>query len=58
MFARALMMDGHAVAVAATADETLRKIEQARPDAILLDLKMPAISGVGVVVSAARRSRE
>jgi CheY-like chemotaxis protein len=47
MFARALMMDGYGVAVAATAEEALHKIEQGRPDAILLDLKMPIINGVG-----------
>lgn len=47
MFARALMLEGYGVAVAATAEEALRKIEQGRPDAILLDLKMPLINGVG-----------
>jgi len=49
LFARALMMDGYAVAVAATAEEALHKIEQGRPDAILLDLKMPVINGVGLL---------
>jgi CheY-like chemotaxis protein len=47
MFARALMMDGYDVAVAATAEEALHKIEEGRPDAILLDLRMPVINGVG-----------
>lgn len=47
LFARTLMQDGYAVAVAATAEEALQKIEQGRPDAILLDLKMPLINGVG-----------
>ena len=33
--------------VAATAEEALGEVEQERPDAILLDLKMPLINGVG-----------
>jgi CheY-like chemotaxis protein len=49
LFARALMQDGHAVALAATAEEALQKIDQGRPDAILLDLKMPVINGVGLL---------
>jgi CheY-like chemotaxis protein len=49
LFARALMQDGHAVALAATAEEALHQIEQGRPDAILLDLKMPVINGVGLL---------
>jgi len=47
MFSRALRLDGHSVLVAATAEEALRDVEQDRPDAILLDLKMPLINGVG-----------
>jgi DNA-binding response OmpR family regulator len=47
MFSRALRLDGHDVHVAATAEEALAEIEQGRPDAILLDLKMPLINGVG-----------
>jgi CheY-like chemotaxis protein len=49
MLARALMMDGHGVAVAATAEEALHKIEQGRPDVILLDLRMPVINSVGLL---------
>jgi hypothetical protein len=44
-FSRVLMLDGYRVQVAATAEEGLGQIERARPDAILLDLKMPLING-------------
>jgi CheY-like chemotaxis protein len=33
--------------VAATAEETLGEVEQERPDAILLELKMPMLNGAG-----------
>ena len=46
-FSRVLRLDGHDVQVAATAEEALGEVEQERPDAILLDLKMPLINGVG-----------
>lgn len=46
-FSRVLRLDGYSVQVAATAEEALGEVEQERPDAILLDLKMPLINGVG-----------
>jgi CheY-like chemotaxis protein len=46
-FAHVLALEGHTVQVAATAEEALRQVEQDRPDAILLDLTMPFINGVG-----------
>jgi CheY-like chemotaxis protein len=46
-FSRVLRLDGHNVQVAASAEEALGEVEQERPDAILLDLKMPLINGVG-----------
>jgi CheY-like chemotaxis protein len=46
-FSRVLLLDGYSVEVAATADEALGKVERLRPDAILLDLRMPLINGVG-----------
>ena len=46
-FSRVLKLDGHTVHVAATAAEALGEVEQQRPDAILLDLKMPMVNGVG-----------
>ena len=46
-FSRVLRLDGHSVQVAATAAEALDEVEQQRPDAIFLDLKMPLVNGVG-----------
>lgn len=45
--AQILKLDGYSVTVAATAAEALEQVEQERPDAILLDLKMPFVNGVG-----------
>jgi two-component system response regulator MprA len=47
VFARALTREGYRVQVAATAEEALGQVALERPDAILLDLKMPLINGVG-----------
>jgi len=46
-FSRVLTLEGYGVRVAATAEEALSQVEEDRPDAILLDLKMPLINGVG-----------
>ena len=46
-FSRVLRLDGHDVHVAASAEEALAEIGLERPDAILVDLKMPLINGVG-----------
>ena len=46
-FSRVLTLEGYSVQVAATAEEALVQVDQKRPDAILLDLKMPLINGVG-----------
>jgi two-component system, OmpR family, response regulator MprA len=46
-FSHILMQEGYNVQVAATAAEALGQLEHERPDAILLDLKMPFINGVG-----------
>ena len=46
-FARVLTREGYDVQVAASAEEALRHVKLTRPDAILLDLKMPMINGVG-----------
>jgi two-component system response regulator MprA len=47
VFSHVLMLDGYSVQVAATAKEALGQVEHERPEAILLDLKMPFINGVG-----------
>ncbi len=46
-FAYVLALEGYSVRIAATAEEALRYVGQERPDAILLDLKMPLINGAG-----------
>ena len=45
-FSRVLTREGYSVQVAASAEEALAQVQQARPDAILLDMKMPLINGV------------
>jgi CheY-like chemotaxis protein len=46
-FAYVLALEGYVVRSAATAEEALGYVEYERPDAILLDLKMPRINGAG-----------
>jgi CheY-like chemotaxis protein len=46
-FAYVLALEGYTVRSAATAEEALGYVEYNRPDAILLDLKMPLINGAG-----------
>jgi two-component system OmpR family response regulator len=46
-FAGVLETRGHEVQTAATADEGLRDLGSFRPDAILLDLRMPLVNGFG-----------
>jgi CheY-like chemotaxis protein len=46
-FARILRCEGFTVRTAATAAIALRDAESVRPDAILLDLRMPRVDGLG-----------
>ena len=46
-FAKALSLEGYDVRVAASPIVGLQQIEDTRPDAILLDLRMPFVNGVG-----------
>lgn len=46
-FAHALAAQGYRTQVAGTAREALFEINRERPDAILVDLKMPLVNGVG-----------
>ncbi len=48
-FAHILTMEGYDVRTAATAESGLREIEAAHPDAIILDLRMPFINGLGLL---------
>jgi two-component system OmpR family response regulator len=46
-FARMLRLEGYHVRTAVTAENGLREAEQSHPDAIILDLRMPLIDGLG-----------
>ena len=46
-FARMLRLEGYAVRTAMTAENGLREAEAVHPDAIILDLRMPLVDGLG-----------
>jgi DNA-binding response OmpR family regulator len=46
-FASMLRLEGYDVRTAATAEGGLRLAEESRPDAIILDLRMPLVDGLG-----------
>jgi DNA-binding response OmpR family regulator len=46
-FARVLRLEGYEVRTAASAEKGLIEAEQRRPDAIILDLRMPLVDGLG-----------
>jgi two-component system, OmpR family, response regulator PrrA len=46
-FARMLRLEGFEVRTAMNAEAGLREAEEARPDAIILDLRMPLVDGLG-----------
>jgi len=48
-FAQILTLEGYDVRTAATAESGLHEIETAQPDAIILDLRMPFINGLGLL---------
>ena len=58
-FAQILTMEGYDVRTAATAESGLREVEALHPDAIILDLRMPFINGLGLLyrLRAAERGR-
>ena len=63
-FAKALSLEGYDVRIAASPLVGLQAIEETAPDAILLDLRMPFVNGVGFLYRlraqtaiATRRSR-
>src|SRR3954451_19922367 len=53
-FARMLRLEGYQVRTAVSAETGLREGEDSQPDAIILDLRMPLIDGLGFL----RRLRE
>jgi CheY-like chemotaxis protein len=48
---------GHTVLVARSGEEALHVIEEAEPDAVFLDLRMPGMDGMAVLKELAARSR-
>ena len=46
-FASMLRLEGYQVRTAITAENGLRVAEESRPDAIILDLRMPLVDGLG-----------
>ena len=46
-FARMLRLEGYEVRTAMSAETGLREAEKSRPDAIILDLRMPLVDGLG-----------
>jgi DNA-binding response OmpR family regulator len=46
-FASMLRLEGYQVRTAITAENGLRVAEETRPDAIILDLRMPLVDGLG-----------
>ena len=48
-FARILTLEGFDVRTAGSAESGLREIEALRPDAVILDLRMPYINGLGLL---------
>ena len=46
-FARMLRLEGYQVRTAVTAENGLRAAEESQPDAIILDLRMPLVDGLG-----------
>ena len=48
-FARILTLEGYEVRTAAKAESGLREIESGFPDAVILDLRMPFINGLGLL---------
>ena len=46
-FARMLRLEGYQVRTAVSAETGLREARESRPDAIILDLRMPLVDGLG-----------
>lgn len=46
-FARMLRLEGYQVRTAVSAEKGLQEAEESHPDAIILDLRMPLVDGLG-----------
>lgn len=56
-FARMLRLEGHQVRTAPSAELGLREAEHEPPDAIILDLRMPLVNGIGFLYRLRERSQ-
>src|SRR5262252_4401024 len=58
MFSRALELDGYETATATSAEAAIELINEAPPDAIMLDLNMPYVNGLGLLYRLRERHPE
>lgn len=49
VLADAFAVDGHETAIAHTGEDGLALLERERPDAVVLDVRLPTLNGVGVL---------
>jgi DNA-binding response OmpR family regulator len=57
-FARMLRLEGYHVRVALNAETGLREAASSRPDAIILDLRMPIVDGLGFLRALRERQEQ
>ena len=57
-FARMLRLEGYQVRTAATAETGLLAVSESHPDAIILDLRMPLVDGLGFLRRLRAREEE
>lgn len=56
-FARMLQMSGFSVSTASNAETGLRQVAAMHPDAVVVDLRMPLVDGLGFVQQLRARER-
>jgi len=57
-FARMLRLEGYQVRTAVTAESGLREAQSSQPDAIILDLRMPLVDGLGFLRQLRSRAEQ
>ncbi|MBY0522257.1 MAG: sigma-54 dependent transcriptional regulator [Gemmataceae bacterium] len=55
---KALTQEGHSVVVAASAEEAFQRVGQQRPDAIVLDVRLPGLDGLSALKRLRQQTRE
>jgi CheY-like chemotaxis protein len=55
ILARSLSREGHKAEIAQSGEEALRRLGDAQPDAMFLDVSMPGMSGLAVLAEVKRR---